>query len=183
MKWIVAIGMAMLMMVGTMNASATSPDNRASANVLFVLDDGSSHWQRVSFHHNITTLNASIETANRASIAFNYTNTTYGAYVDSIGGVSSPADYAWWWELMVWNRTNSSWDESQVGASDLILHNGDSIAWIQSNRAQGVNEMSPPPVISKHTPSVQEINQGYVLIIVLGLSIVAIFWLFYGKKV
>ena len=160
-KWIIPIVLMMLLMP---TAGATTTTN---ARVLFALDDGSYHWQQVRVD---SALNASIKAANAEAIGFNYTNTTYGAYVDSIGGVSSPTDYTWWWELMIWNQTNSSWDESQVGASDLMLKNGDSIAWVQSNRA-------PPnetPKTNGLVPKPQEWRSSLLLMGVLIAGVVAV---------
>ena len=42
----------------------------------------------------------------------------YGNLLHGINGVDSPSDWSWWWELNLWNASNSTWEVSDVGMDD-----------------------------------------------------------------
>ena len=62
----------------------------------------------------------------------------YGHYMNSIGNVSAPDDFSWWWQLHSWNDTSGMWEEAQVGMDDLTdtMH----IAWAPNS----TSDMSIP---------------------------------------
>ena len=66
-----------------------------------------------------------------AGIDVNISDSSYGHFLDSINGVSAPADWSWWWELHTWNQTNMTWEDSQVGMD--LLDDPMTIAWAPSS--------------------------------------------------
>jgi len=56
-----------------------------------------------------------------------------GHYMSSIGNVTAPSDFSWWWQLHSWNATSGMWEEAQVGMDDLTdtMH----IAWAPNSTA------------------------------------------------
>ena len=58
----------------------------------------------------------------------------WGNQVHGINGVDAPGDGSWWWALYLWNATNMTWEESQVGIDEvLIMQDTNHIAWAASN--------------------------------------------------
>jgi hypothetical protein len=54
--------------------------------------------------------------------------------MENISGNQAPSDYSWYWSLYLWNDTNSTWEESQVGMDGVdISHHQQHIAWVASN--------------------------------------------------
>ena len=58
----------------------------------------------------------------------------WGKQVHGINDVNAPSDGSWWWALYLWNATNMTWEESQVGIdSVMIMQDTDHVAWAASN--------------------------------------------------
>ena len=58
----------------------------------------------------------------------------WGNQVHGINDVNAPSDGSWWWALYLWNATNMTWEESQVGIdSVMIMQDTDHVAWAASN--------------------------------------------------
>ncbi len=62
-----------------------------------------------------------------AEIDVDISDSSFGHFLNSINGVSAPADWSWWWELHTWNQTNMTWEDSQVGMD--LLDDPMTIAW------------------------------------------------------
>ncbi|HLC21003.1 MAG TPA: hypothetical protein VJM10_02690 [Candidatus Methylomirabilis sp.] len=62
-----------------------------------------------------------------------------GVFITGIRGVKS--DSATWWSLWRWDRAAGGWMLSEVGAAELLLHDGEAAAWKLVN----VNVFPPPP--------------------------------------
>lgn len=58
----------------------------------------------------------------------------FGNQVHGINGVDAPSDWSWYWGLHIWNDSSMAWEESQVGADDvMIMHETNHVAWAASN--------------------------------------------------
>ena len=75
-----------------------------------------------------------------AADALNYTVYSFGIFVEAINGVWSNSTH--WWALFFWNFTSGSWEFSSVGAIDLVLSDGEMIAW-----GYGAHSWPPAPPI------------------------------------
>ncbi|MAF94018.1 hypothetical protein CMO85_05080, partial [Candidatus Woesearchaeota archaeon] len=50
-----------------------------------------------------------------------------------INGTESPDDWAWYWQLNLWNTTSEAWDVSGVGMNDVDALEMPHIAWMRSD--------------------------------------------------
>lgn len=81
--------------------------------------------------------------ASTANLSLNTSvHSEYGTTVHGINGVDSPPDWSWWWELNLWNATNSSWEPSDVGVDSVDGLDHPHIAWLPSNGNRSA--LSPP---------------------------------------
>jgi len=102
-------------------------------------------------------LNLSADAAARAGLEFDFTLGQYGAFINSIGGVANDMDRGHYWMLYVWNASGQNWETSMVGASELMLKSGGSVAWIYGYYLDPLPAITPtspsldiqPPVLSK----------------------------------
>lgn len=72
-------------------------------------------------------------------------DSTYGHYLTSIDDVSAPEDFAWWWNLYVWNESQAVWDSSPVGMDDITSPHH--VAWAPSS----VNVSTLPAPVQTET--------------------------------
>jgi hypothetical protein len=70
------------------------------------------------------------------SLMLNYSvHETYGTNVLGINGFMAPADYSWYWQLMLWNGTENStgWEISSLGIDSVMIPGmTEHIAWMPS---------------------------------------------------
>ena len=113
--------------------SVLNPDN--SSSVYFAADS--------SLPESATGWNLTTAAFNASGILHNYTtHEQWGNGMTGIDGVESPSDSSWWWSLLVWNESNSSWEESQVGIDSIEVGSSAQIAWAASN--SNFSLLSPP---------------------------------------
>jgi protein SCO1/2 len=112
--------------------SVLNPDN--SSNLYFAADS--------SLPSNATGWNLTTAAFNASNILHNYTtHEQWGHQMTGINGVNSP-DLSWWWELLVWNASNSSWENPQVGIDSIEVTSSTQIAWAANN--SNFSLLSPP---------------------------------------
>ena len=56
-----------------------------------------------------------------------------GGMIIGINGTESPDDWAWWWELNLWNTTSEAWEVSGVGMNDVDALDIPHLAWMRSD--------------------------------------------------
>ena len=100
---------------------------KGRASVLFDFGDGTYLWAEVELGDNRTAFNATLHAADSLSLTVEYQWFSFGVMVQDIGG--HHPSYPLWWHLLLWNRNESSWKSSPVGAADVLLGDGDAIAW------------------------------------------------------
>lgn len=94
---------------------------------------------------NLTTM--SFE-SNNISLNSTY-DEQYGHGVTGINGTDSPDDWSWWWSLLIWNSSNSSWDESDVGISFVEVGPDTHIAWAASS--SNLSLLPNPEMLNDHS--------------------------------
>ena len=71
------------------------------------------------------------------SLMLNYSvHEIYGTNVMGINGFMTPADYSWYWQLMLWNGTenNTGWEVSNVGIDSVMIPEmTEHIAWMPNS--------------------------------------------------
>ena len=64
------------------------------------------------------------------NVSLNSSYSTWGNYISGINGFEAPTDYSWWWELHTWNHSSDSWETSNVGVDNVIIHvDANYLAW------------------------------------------------------
>ena len=80
---------------------------------------------------NHTAIKATELAAQQLDLQLNYSWSSYGAYVYQIGWEKNDwSGTGYYWHLMVWQNGSYKWQNSNVGASSLILNNGEVISWV-----------------------------------------------------
>jgi len=70
--------------------------------------------------------------AEEANWTLNTSVSEWGRMLHGINGVDSPEDWSWYWELNLWNATNTTWEAADVGMDDLDATEYPYIAWMPS---------------------------------------------------
>ena len=109
-----------------MFATAT-PTTNFPVDVLIDYGNGTRTWSTsiLSTSGYDTAFNATQVAAD----TLNYTVSQYGIFVDAINGVWNNWTSGYYWSLFFWNFTSGSWESSSVGADQLVLSDGDMVAW------------------------------------------------------
>ena len=138
-SWGVAVNSSMIDMHinGEMNMSGHDMGGESMMHsVITMMPDNSTAEYQVNNTHlpeNATGYNLTTMAFNMSNIDFTAPESQYGHYMENISG-TSPSDDSWYWSLYLWNDTNSSWDESQVGIDGVnISTHQQHIAWVASN--------------------------------------------------
>ena len=134
--WGVAVNSSMI--DDHVNGAMNMTDEGVIHSMITMMPDNSTSEYEVNSTHlpeNATGWNLTTMGFNMNNVSLNSsTHAQYGNQVHGINGVDSPSDYSWWWSLYVWNSTNSSWEESQVGVDGISISNDQThIAWVASN--------------------------------------------------
>lgn len=122
--------------------TTTGQTANSQVSTLIQFSNGSYYWyyaQTVAFGN---ALNLTVAAAAYFRMTVNYTLSSYGAFVNSIGGVWNSNDTSGtgpYWFLWLWNSSQQAWTLSELGASALNLSGLTSIAWSYSmwNGASG----------------------------------------------
>ncbi len=89
-------------------------------------------WNHPGHWYTAYVVNGSSALAATLAVAkVKYTMGKWGAFVEAINGLKGN----WygnktWWSFWVWSPKEHKWELAKVTASQYILHNGDSIAWV-----------------------------------------------------
>lgn len=67
--------------------------------------------------------------AEELGLSLNVSDSEFGHFLSGINGTDSPSDRSWYWELNVWNASNSTWEASPVGMDTLDVLDHPHIAW------------------------------------------------------
>lgn len=121
-------------------------------DVLFDFGDGSYLWSLLTLRTNASAMNATETAAAMHGLRLDVIHYSFGDLVTSIGNYS--ASFPSYWHFYVWNNSNELWEMAQVGASDLLLNNGDSIAWLLGPDREASPQVyeSPSPVLTPLWP-------------------------------
>jgi len=93
---------------------------------------------------NLTTM--SFE-SNNISLNSTY-DEQYGHGVTGINDTDSPEDWSWYWSLLIWNSSNSSWDESDIGVSFVEVGPDTHIAWAANS--SNLSLLPNPEMVNDH---------------------------------
>ncbi len=132
--------------------------------VLFYYGDGRVHVSEGVGSTSLNDgLNLSMDAAARIGIDFNFSMGAYGAFIDSIDGLTNDAAKGYYWLLYQWNATGLIWELSSVGASQLYLEMGNTIAWIYGSYADPLPQITPKvPQLDTAPPVLYEANVTYL---------------------
>ena len=134
-SWGVAVNSSMIDM--HINGDIDMDGESMMHSVITMMPDNSTSEHQVNSTHlpeNATGYNLTTMAFNMNNINFTAPDSQNGHYMENISGNQAPSDYSWYWSLYLWNETNSTWEESQVGIDGVdISHHQPHIAWVASN--------------------------------------------------
>ncbi len=122
--WTLAFTLLILMPVP---AAAQLYDDTISVSVMFDFGDGSVLWHDALLEDNRTAILATELAASHLGLHVETRWFPFGAFVEDIGD-RDPV-YPLWWHLLLWNETTSKWELASLGASEILLAQGDIIGW------------------------------------------------------
>jgi hypothetical protein len=93
--------------------------------VMLNYGNGTVNWHNVS----LIGISNAFKATKAAAVTLSYTMYSYGILVDAIDGVWNNWTSVNWWSLFFWNFTSGNWTSSSVGSDQLVLSDGDMIAW------------------------------------------------------
>ena len=129
---IAALGLLALMMMSLVPSVHSA--NVSSTEVTVIFQFGNQQVMSANVilpEDNHTAIKATELAAQELSLQLNYSWSSYGAYVSQIGWEKNDwSGTGYYWHLMVWQNGSYGWQSSSVGASSLILHNGEVISWV-----------------------------------------------------
>jgi len=100
-------------------------NEQSSVSVLIDYGDGRYLW--LETNETGSAFNITLSACESAGIDVNYSTSSYGVMVNSIGGMAG----GWpgpWWHFWLWNSSSESWKLSSKGADSEMLNKG-AIAW------------------------------------------------------
>ena len=134
-SWGVAVNSSMIDM--HINGDIDMDGESMMHSVITMMPDNSTSEHQVNSTHlpeNATGYNLTTMAFNMNNINFTAPDSQNGHYMENISGNQAPSDYSWYWSLYLWNETNSTWEESQVGIDSVdISHHQQHIALVASN--------------------------------------------------
>ena len=92
---------------------------------LLIEHDGVKRW----YNGTTVPVGATLLNATEAAVQVKYTWGKYGAFVESINGISNNPSNKTYWIYWVWDSSSKSWKIGSVAASSYKLRDGDVICW------------------------------------------------------
>jgi plastocyanin len=123
-------------------------------SVSVIFPDGSESTATVSMDNDTNGWNASMLGFDAIGVDYNHSDNEWGVMLNSIDETSSDAEWGaiefWFWGLYT-VTVNGTHEMSMVGASDLVLADGDHIVWFATSGAYGPGECTVDAQIANAT--------------------------------
>ncbi len=130
----IAVLVILALMLISLIPSAHSTNASTDAEVTVIFQFGNQQVMSANIvlpQDNHTAIKATELAAQQLDLQLDYSWSSYGAYVYQIGWEENNwSGTGYYWHLMVWQNGSYEWQNSNVGASSLILHNGEVISWV-----------------------------------------------------
>jgi outer membrane protein assembly factor BamB len=149
LKTVIIATILLITVSSTIWPSVISDEQGDTAWVMIDFGGGNVEWVEVDLSDNNTAIMATEEACNSLDLSVTVIWSFWGAFVSEIGGVE-PNDWSWWWGFFIWNHTTSSWKDSQEGAHQVELEDGDVIGW--SPMWDFIDPLPPVPTPSLKYP-------------------------------
>ncbi|MFQ6013303.1 MAG: PQQ-binding-like beta-propeller repeat protein [Thermoplasmata archaeon] len=122
--------LAILLGLTALTGGAPGQEGSVSALVMFDLGDGVVLWQEVLLAENRTGIRATEDAAGALGLSIEVLWSEFGAFVADIGD-RDPV-FPEYFHLLLWNVSRQDWELSPVGASALLLEEGENLGWLLS---------------------------------------------------
>ncbi|MFQ5987008.1 MAG: PQQ-binding-like beta-propeller repeat protein [Thermoplasmata archaeon] len=122
---------------------AHGQDGTVYTQVMFDFGDGVVYWEEVTLAENRTGIRATVLAAVALSLRVEVVWSELGAFVADIGD-RDPV-FPEYFHLLVWNESSQDWGLSPLGASALLLDEGDIVGWFLSADDPAWDFVSPWP--------------------------------------
>jgi outer membrane protein assembly factor BamB len=169
---IILLNAIFLGLAPTMGSEETA---EGQVEVMIDFGNGVVKWAEVELETNDTAIDATEKACLELNMDVVVIWGIWGGFVSTIEG--QPADYnLWWWTFLIWNDTQDIWEMSWVGASSVVLKDGDVIGWSPN---------SSSPISTPHNkylwPSFQANGHNLGVIDVSGPETNSVEWIFDTK--
>ena len=104
----------------------------------------------VPWTENLTAFEATYAFANESGLEFSYSVSEYGVMVNSIGGFRSSWPGPWW---HLFTLSEGGWEPSPVSCDQLVLQEGDTVAWAFYQDPEGWPNISAPSILPPWGPT------------------------------
>jgi len=119
-----------LLLAGALIPSSGAEDgDEGTVAVLFDFGDGRWAWNDVGVPDPANAWCATMNAADTLDFDLDYSFSQFGVFLESVDGVDTPEDFSAYWGLWDWEGDGGVWGSSMVGALDLEVPVGSSIAW------------------------------------------------------
>ena len=116
------------------NIDAQATRGNLSVSVLIDFGNAEYYWSVFNLTtDNNSAFNATEKACEKLGFEFNYSTSDFGVFVNGINEVNNTDDWSESWILYYWNDTLDIWSPSSVGAGQLEINDGGSIAWLYDN--------------------------------------------------
>lgn len=123
--------------------SAEGDGHEFDISLTVIFPDGSESTSTVSMVDDTNGWNASVSGFDAIGVVYNYSDSEGGVMLNSIDNQASTADWGaldfWFWGLYTLTG-DGAYEMSMVGASDLVMADGDHIVWFATSGAYGPGE-------------------------------------------
>ncbi len=124
------IATVVLLLSGALFPSSGAEDgDEGTVAVLFDFGDGRWAWADVAVPDPANSWCATMDAADALDFDLEYSFSQYGVFLEGVDGVDTPDDFSKYWGLWSWDLHDRVWIASMVGALDMEVQIGDSVAW------------------------------------------------------
>lgn len=125
------VGLVMsLMIIGSLWLAAPTVAQQETERCLLLIDfgDGTLRWAEVEVTEGMSAFNVTINGAESLGLTVDYVESSYGVFVNGIGGVAGnwPNE---WWHLWIWDSPAEEWEMAMLGAADVPAQGLTALAW------------------------------------------------------
>lgn len=97
------------------------------------------------------------------NISLNYSkHPDHGHMISAINGTESPSNLSWYWRLMTYNETSTSWQESNVGVDFVDATENQNIAYLASNADENLLDTPADDTYSMSVVYPENISESFI---------------------
>ena len=118
------------MIFGASLAISVSAADDESEGCMVLIDYGNGKvlWTTVFDQQDMNAFNVTIKAAEQLGVDVDYSESSFGVFINGIGGVTGDWPNEWW-HFWIWNPVSEKWDPAMEGASSVAAQDVVAIGW------------------------------------------------------